>query len=352
MSDFNSIEPYWGTNIGGSSRIYFVSLSSVDASSFPSRHPSSANLSGNISLLPGGTWYSIKCIIESISSDDSFSLSQQGPSYLHSLSGIIKSDDKNIAALFGEMTHQRFLALRRDANGHLCLMGTLHSPLSFTFKKRTGARATDLKGFEFSFSAACPKPELYYSGTITPVSDLSYVYPGDNIGGSTRIYYVPVSQVSGSVFPKILPGTLSLSGDIILIEPFEWLYLTCNRESIQAEVPGHRDSDGALYEHLVGGFIRSDNANISWLFQKMSYSRFLVLRKDANGHMCLCGTPREPLSFSFKKRTGTKASDLKGYDFNFSGKCTRPELYYTGALAVGNDNNYVENGYVERGYVS
>jgi hypothetical protein len=44
------------------------------------------------------------------------------------------------------------------------------------------------------------------------------------------------------------------------------------------------------------------------------------------------GNIREPLKFSFKKQPKNKVTGLKGFDFEFYGTCSLPELYYYGSI--------------------
>lgn len=158
----------------------------------------------------------------------------------------------------------------------------------------------------------------------------------DNIGGSTRLLFVPYSSVDATQWPNRQGNVLG--GDIVLKQGARWFFIDCVRESIDGSIPNRRNNTGSSYNHKATGFVSGDDKDVSDLFDRLTYGRFLVLRKDANGHWCLLGNIQEPLSFTFAKQTRNRATGLKGFDFEFSALCSLPELYYFGTIEFEVDN--------------
>lgn len=161
-----------------------------------------------------------------------------------------------------------------------------------------------------------------------------------NLGGSITICYIPVSLVDKDNFPLRDFNSLTLSAAITLLNDAKWLSIEALRESINNS-DASSTSDPSLYNHSVSAFYASDLQGAATQFDKMQTQRFMVLRKDANGFWVLKGTPKEPLSFSYKKVTRDSVTGLKGFEFSFTGQCTKPELYYTADFETddGNVNN-------------
>jgi hypothetical protein len=146
-----------------------------------------------------------------------------------------------------------------------------------------------------------------------------------NIGGSIIICFVPIADVDIANFPSRQYGTLNISEEIPLLGDAKWLKIETTRESITNTDDGKATS---MYDHSVGGFYAGDYQGVAGQFDKMNGQRFLCLRKDANGFWLLKGTPKEPLTFSYKKIAKDSVTGLKGFSFEFSGMCTKPEIYF------------------------
>lgn len=152
-----------------------------------------------------------------------------------------------------------------------------------------------------------------------------------NIGGSTQLLYASIDMLNASAWPKRNFGTLDLVGNIVFDASEQWYYIDAVRETISAQ---EKPKVTGMYEHAASCFVAGDNSEMSALFDYMTYLRFVVLRKDANGHWCVKGTPKEPLRFTYRKISRDRVTQLKGYELDFAGMCTKPELYYTGDLAL------------------
>jgi hypothetical protein len=163
-----------------------------------------------------------------------------------------------------------------------------------------------------------------------------------NLAGSVQLYFIPLSSVDVANFPERDPGTLDISQTIPLLGSAKWLMIQSVRESVDSSDNGKVTGDGSLYDHTTGGFFASDNVGATVQFDKMkAEGRYLVLRKDANGFFTLKGTPKEPLTFTYSKLSRDRITGLKGYEFKFSGSCSKPELYFTASFET--DESTVSN---------
>jgi len=148
-------------NMPGSSIVYFVPSHLV--SSIP-KPDEPGKITNTITLSDSQKWYYWHCTYNTIDASNSKSRSSAGSAYTHLIEGFIPRDHHEFVGMMELMRDMRFVALRKDGNGYYKLLGSVESPLEFSYE--FGAPAKGQKGYSFSMSAECRKPEYFYEGLL------------------------------------------------------------------------------------------------------------------------------------------------------------------------------------------
>jgi hypothetical protein len=143
-----------------------------------------------------------------------------------------------------------------------------------------------------------------------------------NTVGYTSFYFVPISGVTSiprEVDKKITEDIVS---DDFYIGYSPFGSLSFNDQPTITEM-------GVRYPVSLGGVAPVDKPEYLELFTQMIEKEFLVLVKDANGRVKLCGNKNKGLKFSYETTS-------VGYAFKFSGEFATPPPFYFGDYTVDN----------------
>lgn len=162
MTNIKNIERRNGDpNIYGAAKLYFVPAHLVIAIPKPD---APGKINNAITLSASQKWYYWICTMQTIGAGYKKQKSRSGSTYMHQVTGFIAGDNSDFIAMMQEMEDMRFIALRKDNNGFYKLLGSIESPLEFTYEYM--APATGRKGFQFSMSRECRTPEYFYEGNL------------------------------------------------------------------------------------------------------------------------------------------------------------------------------------------
>lgn len=89
---------------------------------------------------------------------------EQGDFYKPSLQLVVSKDDPDLMEAIERLRAVRqFVAVYRDANGQVKLVGTPQHPLRFAAGLETGKRPGERNGYPLSFTGQTPRPAPFYS---------------------------------------------------------------------------------------------------------------------------------------------------------------------------------------------
>lgn len=136
-----------------------------------------------------------------------------------------------------------------------------------------------------------------------------------NPGGLRSFRFVHASSVLA--FPAILNGKVSSA--VQLVADHEWLtgYATAYTSNFIENAK--QSPHGVYYEQSLSGLAPGDYVELLDLIQSKEDQDFVLLVEDARGQIRLVGGFGFPLRFLSDYSSGSARSDMKGFDFKFSG---------------------------------
>lgn len=159
---------------------------------------------------------------------------------------------------------------------------------------------------------------------------MNFPYPGsENMGGALFFYFLDVLHLNSINYSKIGSVlSISITGSNLLFSG----YSSPGTLSFDADPePGQH---GTTYNIVAKGFYPNPSEELQAQLLKMTKQQFIVLIKDASGQAHLLGTKVQPLRFSYKTGTATRANETPGASFQFYGKgYTPPKKYIPGIEA-------------------
>jgi hypothetical protein len=153
----------------------------------------------------------------------------------------------------------------------------------------------------------------------------------ENTGGLFTIQVARISDIEN--IPEIKDGIIA--GEITF-KPgkgfFNWS-ATYNSARFISENKGSQE--GNYKEFELPFIIPGDRPEFYNMLMKAEMDAFVILYKDGNGRMKICGNKEEPVYFQFSVKTGGGVRELNGYECRFFGNKT---AFYTG-LAPAPDSS-------------
>lgn len=132
-----------------------------------------------------------------------------------------------------------------------------------------------------------------------------------NIGGLQSIQVVPISDIS-EITP-VMNGKVACT----LVSGAAWrtIYTTVGSRSFDDQ-PGTAGRK-QFRELTVSGRVPATDETILEQLAAYSDEGFVVKTKDNNGKQRLCGSPAEPMFFSYADGSGTSPEEYNGCSFSF-----------------------------------
>jgi hypothetical protein len=143
--------------------------------------------------------------------------------------------------------------------------------------------------------------------------------PVYNLGGYLSFIFAPVSTVIGD--QRYVSGNAP-SATVSFVAGRNWLSGYATRETLVFTEEPQFDDNGNFYNLTIAGFVPGDNPQLEQILYEMENQRHLVVLKDAGGVLRLAGSKKQPLSFSASFASGGARSDIKGYNFKFTGSAS------------------------------
>lgn len=146
----------------------------------------------------------------------------------------------------------------------------------------------------------------------------------ENMGGIEKFSFIPWNHVRQVPNPVngILRSPVSLHPDK------SWFLGYGIKNSLAFQQAVVISGAGKYWDVQFSGMYPNPSDTIQNLFKTMTSYRFFVVFKDMNKGYRFLGFERFPVEFKFSERSGSKPSDLSGFEFSFYGKLPSPCLIY------------------------
>ena len=148
----------------------------------------------------------------------------------------------------------------------------------------------------------------------------------NNIGGIIKCELCLASEI----------GKFTTDGKNVIVQGEKnnvvvWTVLPINRSNTTCTASPDKGDAGICYNHQFSTILPSqyvDNKLYEYI-QACIKSGCIVRYTDANNHIRVLGTKEYPLSGTLDEISGSKASDLAGYQLELSSTSLYPALTYT-----------------------
>lgn len=133
-----------------------------------------------------------------------------------------------------------------------------------------------------------------------------------NIGGLQSVQVVPVSEIL-EITP-VMNGKVSCT----LVSGATWRTIYTTRGSGKYDDQQSAAGRKMFREILVSGRVPATDETILEQLTAYSSEGFVVKTKDNNGKQRLCGSPAEPMFFSYSDGSGQSPEEYNGSEFTFA----------------------------------
>lgn len=160
----------------------------------------------------------------------------------------------------------------------------------------------------------------------------SFIIPTDPelMGGLLFFKYVPSRQINTIQVP--VNGVVQVT--ISLVSGASWGNGYSSRGELQFECDASTDQGRKIFDVSVKGFYPGLSAEMTTLFAQMVTDRFVVVAPDFKNQNSLFGSKKDGLRFRFSEKSGKKASERPGYEFEFFGKVRTERLKYSAEVLL------------------
>jgi len=199
-------------NLGGIEALWYARA--ADLLDFPAEGELAIN---QLALRPGAYWYQLVSTRGTVRYKQTpKSLGRHGTSHTQKLVGTLARHTAELAAGLEALEQQELVALYRDHNGQVQLLGTPEQPLSFADSYDSGQDPTQRNNYDWSLEGETPRRARPYLGTWL-VSELGL--DGGLVLGTGTEGMVEVRTAGG-----VLLARVPLGKSIVLKSGFKLTY--------------------------------------------------------------------------------------------------------------------------------
>ena len=167
---------------------------------------------------------------------------------------------------------------------------------------------------------------------VVPITDI-VLDDCPNPGGLTDLHVIRRRDIE--TFPAAGADKVTIATAIVPKEGCGFAKWEFAQDSGEVNHKSGGDAGNQSITHELNVYVPRGSAATDAVIQAALNGDFVVIGRDSNGNLRICGDERRGVKFEHDYKSGKKGGDKNGTDFKFSGEgFTHVPYYYTAAIPL------------------
>lgn len=176
-------------------------------------------------------------------------------------------------------------------------------------------------------------------GSIVMPNQTGYVDGEENMGGFGVVAYLALaSDITGWPTEATAPTTLAemviLTGNFTMDTNKYFLKILVPPDTLTNDPEGQGEPGGRSFKNKGKFFLPGFDSENRGLARRLNNSRGVIIIPTDDGYRLMMGSETRPVQFMPSGKSGTKASDAKGFEFSYENDSFAPGYTYNGTIAL------------------
>lgn len=161
----------------------------------------------------------------------------------------------------------------------------------------------------------------------------------ENMGGFGVVAYLALhSDITGwpteHSSPEDLADMVALHGGFTMAASKYFLKILVPPDTLVNDPEGQGEAGGRSFKNKGKFFIPGLDPDTRGLARRLNNSRGVIIIPTDDGYRLMIGSETRPAQFSPSGKSGAKAADAKGFEFNYEADSFAPGHTYNGAIVL------------------
>lgn len=178
-----------------------------------------------------------------------------------------------------------------------------------------------------------------FGNVVFPPNGIGYADGDENMGGfGVTAYIALASDISAWPIEYSAPDSLEkmvkLHGNFAMVAQKYFLKIQVPPDTISNDPEGQGEPGSRSFKNKGEFFIPGLDSETRGLARRLNNSRGVIIIPTDDGFRLLIGSENRPVQFMPSGKSGKKASDVKGFVFNYENDSFAPGYTYNGSIPL------------------